>query len=58
MNEATHQTVVAVLNRIIEQCNQTGTRGFSNRVFWADALNDVCDEEFTSGQNDPRNETP
>ena len=54
MKEATHQNVVKVLLKIIEQCNQSGTKGFANRVFWSDTLNEVCDEEFPSGANDPR----
>ena len=54
MKEATHQNVVAVLLKVIEQCNQSGTKGFANRVFWADTLNEICDAEFPSGANDPR----
>ena len=54
MKEATHQNVVKVLLKIIKQCDQSGTKGFANRVFWSDTINEVCDEEFPSGANDPR----
>ena len=54
MKEATHQNVAKVLLKIIEQCDQSGAKGFANRVFWADTLNEICDDEFPSGVNDPR----
>ena len=57
MKEATPQNVVKVLHKILDQCNQSGPKGFATRVFWADTLNEVCDEEFPSGgANDPRDE--
>lgn len=57
MKEATRQNVVKVLHKIIEQCEQAGGKGFGYRVFWADALNEVCDDELPPGANDPRDDT-
>lgn len=60
-HKATERNVVTVLARVMSQCVERGEDGKDNRRWWAQRLNEICDnpnvvEDFfgTEGQNDPR----